>query len=336
MSRRPPNVKPVKVPSIDEIIAQNGTPNQLRPIESPTLGAATAFGGVSLDSPTISSADVTSSTIPSRLMPPPPRPSTLATSSSTPSTMPTPAVPASALSEPTSEQLARRGSISPNKRRRAPEDDDEQDPSPPVSEGSTSGLAAAAASISSALGFGPAASDKKKSDSAAATAAPGAAAGAAAGAERVPKGPGGADDHESDEDERPGSPTKRQARAPAFGQAHALASGKAAAAASAAKSSSEPPPRTTVVDMFSPGMMRIPVFRIPALLTLPSGLCLAFAEARPHLHDSGVIDLVMRRSTDHGKHWVRATTPHAHHAHHAPRAHRSIAPMLALPHRAHS
>jgi len=53
-------------------------------------------------------------------------------------------------------------------------------------------------------------------------------------------------------------------------------------------------------------MMRVPVFRIPSLLTLPSGVCLAFAEARPHLHDSGVIDLVMRRSTDHGRNWSPA------------------------------
>ena len=53
-------------------------------------------------------------------------------------------------------------------------------------------------------------------------------------------------------------------------------------------------------------MLRVPVFRIPALLTLPNGVCLAFAEARPHLHDSGVIDLVMRRSTDHGRNWSGA------------------------------
>ena len=73
-----------------------------------------------------------------------------------------------------------------------------------------------------------------------------------------------------------------------------------------ARAPAAPPPTPPVVDLFSPGMLRTPVFRIPSLLTLPNGVCLAFAEARPHLHDSGVIDLVMRRSTDHGRHWQPA------------------------------
>jgi sialidase-1 len=103
-------------------------------------------------------------------------------------------------------------------------------------------------------------------------------------------GGGGSDDDAG----RASSPTKRQARAPAFGQAHAL---------SRQLRKGE---RTTVIDMFSPGMLRVPVFRIPSLLTLPEGVCLAFAEARPHLHDSGVIDLVLRRSTDHGRTWAPA------------------------------
>jgi sialidase-1 len=61
-----------------------------------------------------------------------------------------------------------------------------------------------------------------------------------------------------------------------------------------------------VLDLFSPGMMRTPVFRIPSLLTLPNGMALAFSEARPHLHDSGVIDLVVRKSRDHGRTWSPA------------------------------
>eukprot|EP00966_Prymnesium_polylepis_P137472 3176738-Prymnesium_polylepis.1 len=58
-------------------------------------------------------------------------------------------------------------------------------------------------------------------------------------------------------------------------------------------------------------MLRVPVFRIPSLLPLPAtsrgaGIVLAFAEARPALHDAGVIDLIMRRSIDHGRSWGSA------------------------------
>jgi len=71
------------------------------------------------------------------------------------------------------------------------------------------------------------------------------------------------------------------------------------------------PPAIRVVDLFSPGMLRIPVFRIPSLLPLPAssggaGVVLAFAEARPALHDAGVIDLMLRRSTDGGLTWGAA------------------------------
>ena len=62
-------------------------------------------------------------------------------------------------------------------------------------------------------------------------------------------------------------------------------------------------PTVTVVDVFSPGMLRSPVFRIPALLALPDGSVLAFSEARPELHDAGIIDLVLRRSADNGRTW---------------------------------
>ena len=58
-------------------------------------------------------------------------------------------------------------------------------------------------------------------------------------------------------------------------------------------------------------MMRVNVFRIPSMLPLPptsggKGVVLAFAEARPDLHDAGVSDLVMRRSTDSGATWSPA------------------------------
>ena len=99
------------------------------------------------------------------------------------------------------------------------------------------------------------------------------------------------DEEDGDDDEQPSSPLKRQSRTPAFGQAHALApdlkAARAKAEAAAAAAAAATPPQTTVVDVFSPGMLRVPVFRIPSLLTLPNGVCLAFAEARPHLHDSG-------------------------------------------------
>ncbi len=48
-----------------------------------------------------------------------------------------------------------------------------------------------------------------------------------------------------------------------------------------------------------------PVFRIPSIITTPSGVLLAFAEARPTIEDpgSGKIDLVMKRSNDCGRTW---------------------------------
>lgn len=90
------------------------------------------------------------------------------------------------------------------------------------------------------------------------------------------------------------SPSKRQSRS------DSRASGLADKALQA-------PPKVSLGDIFAPGMLRVPVFRIPALLTLPDGIALAFSEARPGLHDSGVINLVMRRSTDNGKTWSSAS-----------------------------
>ena len=304
MQRQKANhLNPVRVPSLEDVIAQGSTPNQLRPAESPTLGATAAFSGLNaaLQSPHIP-APAELGAIPARLMPPPPRPSTLGTA--TPGNAKAaagvvhPPQPPASSSEGVDAAgnplpLERRASLSPGKRRRAPEDEPElPEPAylPP------SAVAAGIASIGAALGFGG-----------------GAPAGASASASGdggggdafEPEGNNDDDDDDDDDDERPASPTKRQARAPAFGQAH-MTSGAKAAKAAAAAAKAAPPPQTTVVDMYSPGMLRIPVFRIPSLLTLPNGVCLAFSEARPSLHDAGVIDMVMRRSTDHGLHWSPA------------------------------
>ena len=67
-------------------------------------------------------------------------------------------------------------------------------------------------------------------------------------------------------------------------------------------------PPVTVTDVFAPGMMRCPVFRIPSVLPLPGGVVLAFAEARQSWNDHGVIDLVCRRSEDDGYTWGTART----------------------------
>ena len=330
----------------DVIATAAKPPNPLRPVDSPTLGATAAFSGLNaaLQSPCVadSSSDA-NGVVPSRLMPPPPsRQSSLSTttpggprgggivtttsSASNATTTSSSASNATTTSSASNESgakaqqsevdvagqpLDRRGSLSPGKRRRAPEDDAAavqpgadlpatSSGSGEEGEGQRTGagaapsaaaaagavLASGAASISSFLGLNGATNE---------------ASSAAAAAETDSDGFAGAADDDAGED-RPASPTKRQARAPAFGQAHMLSGVRAAARAAAAA----PAPQTTVVDMYSPGMLRIPVFRIPALLTLPNGVCLAFAEARPSLHDAGVIDMVMRRSTDHGLHWSPA------------------------------
>ena len=67
-------------------------------------------------------------------------------------------------------------------------------------------------------------------------------------------------------------------------------------------------PPVSITDVFAPGMMRCPVFRIPCVLPLPDGVVLAFAEARQSWHDHGVIDLVCRRSEDDGYTWGTART----------------------------
>ena len=99
---------------------------------------------------------------------------------------------------------------------------------------------------------------------------------------------------EAEDESGLGSPKKR----PSLGkrESGAAVAERAAAAASA-------PPSITIVDMFAPGMLRVNVFRIPSLLPLPSGVVMSFAEARPQLVDHGVINIVMRRSTDAGRTW---------------------------------
>ena len=62
--------------------------------------------------------------------------------------------------------------------------------------------------------------------------------------------------------------------------------------------------RTSVVPVFVSGTEGYRTFRIPALIRLPSGDLLAFAEGRRNgMADFGHIDIVMKRSTDLGRTW---------------------------------
>ncbi|MCE1200072.1 MAG: glycoside hydrolase, partial [Marinilabiliales bacterium] len=51
------------------------------------------------------------------------------------------------------------------------------------------------------------------------------------------------------------------------------------------------------------GIGHYAVYRIPSLLVTKKGSLLAFAEGRSSKHDSGKIDLLLRRSEDEGKRW---------------------------------
>jgi len=67
-------------------------------------------------------------------------------------------------------------------------------------------------------------------------------------------------------------------------------------------------PLLTHVDVYTSGTQGYHTFRIPTVETAPDGTLLAFAEARKHGRaDPGFgkqdIDLVLRRSTDHGRTW---------------------------------
>lgn len=62
------------------------------------------------------------------------------------------------------------------------------------------------------------------------------------------------------------------------------------------------PQKKTIV--YKAGEQGYASYRIPALLTLPDGSILAFSEGRKNnAADFGNVDIVMRRSTDGGRHW---------------------------------
>ena len=66
------------------------------------------------------------------------------------------------------------------------------------------------------------------------------------------------------------------------------------------------------VDVFSAGEDGYHTYRIPAIETAPNGTLLVFAEARKYnSSDPGIngndIDLVLKRSTDHGRTWSAMT-----------------------------
>jgi sialidase-1 len=62
-------------------------------------------------------------------------------------------------------------------------------------------------------------------------------------------------------------------------------------------------PGLPMVDVFVGGRDGYPAYRIPALITTPKGTLLAFAEGRANLRDHSENDIVLKRSTDHGKTW---------------------------------
>ena len=58
--------------------------------------------------------------------------------------------------------------------------------------------------------------------------------------------------------------------------------------------------------VFESGTEGYSTFRIPAVVTTPNGMLLAFAEGRKHgSSDTGDIDLVMKRSEDNGRTWSK-------------------------------
>jgi len=58
-----------------------------------------------------------------------------------------------------------------------------------------------------------------------------------------------------------------------------------------------------LVDVFVGGQDGYPAYRIPSLVTTKRGTLLAFAEARATLRDHAENDIVLKRSTDHGRSW---------------------------------
>ena len=59
------------------------------------------------------------------------------------------------------------------------------------------------------------------------------------------------------------------------------------------------------VDVFVGGQDGYPAYRIPSLVATKRGTLLAFAEARATLRDHAENDIVLKRSTDHGRTWGR-------------------------------
>ena len=58
------------------------------------------------------------------------------------------------------------------------------------------------------------------------------------------------------------------------------------------------------MDLFENGTQGYHTFRIPSLITTPTGTVLAFCEGRKNgLGDSDDIDMLMRRSDDGGQSW---------------------------------
>jgi sialidase-1 len=62
-------------------------------------------------------------------------------------------------------------------------------------------------------------------------------------------------------------------------------------------------PAITESAIFTNGSDAYPVFRIPAIVRANDGTLLAFCEGRAGISDGGNIDLVLKRSTDHGVTW---------------------------------
>lgn len=62
-------------------------------------------------------------------------------------------------------------------------------------------------------------------------------------------------------------------------------------------------PEITQSTIFTNGVDGYPVFRIPAIVRANDGTLLAFCEGRAGISDGGNIDLVLKRSTDHGVTW---------------------------------
>ena len=63
------------------------------------------------------------------------------------------------------------------------------------------------------------------------------------------------------------------------------------------------PVKPVVTDVFVGGVEGYNTYRIPSLILTPQGTLLAFAEARQVKADAGHVEMVMKRSMDHGKTW---------------------------------